>query len=325
MTDARLPVCSVIVCTKDRPDALDRCLAAVGQQDYRPLDVIVVDNAGSDSATREIARRHGATYVFEPHRGLSRARNRGVSASTADVVAFIDDDAVPAPGWLATLAREFADPEVTAATGKIVLKAPNDDPALLAECRAYAERRGGARIVLDRRHPRWFVLCNFGGIGDGGNMAFRRSDFGRWMGFDVRLGRGALIDGGEDQHAFFSLVARGGRMVYTPLAVVEHPTPATTRELRERRRRDLSNAAAYVALLCVEHWEYWPTIAAHLGRWLVRRPVRGTAAVPLVSSREAMRLRWSGLLLYLRSRLSTAREPEVRYRPAVQGSELPGR
>jgi len=325
MTDARRPVCSVIVCTRDRPDALDRCLAALGHQDYPSLDVIVVDNAGSDSATREIARRHGARYVFEPDRGLSRARNRGVSVSTADVVAFVDDDAVPAPGWLASLAREFADSKVSAATGKIVLKAPTDDPALLAECRAYAERRGDERIVLDRRHPRWFVLCNFGGIGDGGNMAFRRSDVSLWMGFDVRLGRGALIDGGEDQHAFFSLIARGGRMVYTPLAVVEHPTPATSGELRERRRRDVSNAAAYVTLLCVEHWEYWPTIAAHLGRWLVRRPVSGTAAAPLVSGGEAMRLRWSGLLLYLRSRFSRAYEPEVGYRPAVQSTELPGR
>jgi len=309
MTDAPLPACSVIVCTKDRPDALDRCLSAVGQQDYPSLDVIVVDNAGSDSAACEVARRHGATYVFEPRRGVSRARNRGVAVSAADVVAFIDDDAVPAPGWLAALAREFADPEVSAATGKIVLKAPSGDPALLAECRTYAERRGDARIVIDQRHPRWFVLCNFGGIGDGGNMAFRRSAFDLWPGFDVRLGRGALIDGGEDQHAFFSLIARGGRIVYTPTAVVEHPTPATRSELRERRRRDVSNAAACVALLCVEHWEFWPAIAAHLGRWLARRPVDGNVAAPLVSTREAMRLRWSGLLLYFRSRLSTAPEP----------------
>jgi hypothetical protein len=52
--------------------------------------------------------------------------------------------------------------------------------------------------VVDRQTPAWFERANFGGIGDGGNMAFRRYAFAVWPGFDVRLGRGALLHGGEE-------------------------------------------------------------------------------------------------------------------------------
>ena len=62
----------------------------------------------------------GARYVLEPRPGLSHARNRGMSVASAPLVAFIDDDAIPATDWLERLTAAFEDPDIAAATGRCV-------------------------------------------------------------------------------------------------------------------------------------------------------------------------------------------------------------
>jgi cellulose synthase/poly-beta-1,6-N-acetylglucosamine synthase-like glycosyltransferase len=143
---------------------------------------------------------------------LSRARNDGALHSDSDIVAYIDDDAIPDPNWLTALAAEFADPNVMAVAGYI-------EPISESEATSGS---GGKLRKVDRNTPRWFAITTFGGIGDGGNMAFRRSAFRLWPGFDERFGLGAILSSGEEHNAFFSLVALGGRCVYTPHAVVRH-------------------------------------------------------------------------------------------------------
>jgi glycosyltransferase involved in cell wall biosynthesis len=119
------PSCTVVICTRDRPEQLDRCLAAVARLAYPHYDVLVVDNAPSDDRTRLVVARHGARYLLEPVTGLSRARNFGACASSSAVVAYLDDDSIPEPAWLDRLALEFRDPEVMAVTGRILAI---DDP-----------------------------------------------------------------------------------------------------------------------------------------------------------------------------------------------------
>src|SRR5256885_1882671 len=114
------PACTVIICTKNRPAELERCLASVSQLDYPRVDVLVVENGPRDSRTCGIAARWGARYTAEPVEGLSRARNRGVQSSAAEIVAFIDDDAVAEAGWLRALVAEFSDPKVMAVGGRVV-------------------------------------------------------------------------------------------------------------------------------------------------------------------------------------------------------------
>src|SRR5919109_5193805 len=94
------PVCTVVVCTRDRPEELKRCLAAVTRMEYSRFDVLVVDNAPMNGGAREIAAHCGARYVVEPVVGLSRARNLGSHACQSEILAYLDDDAVPERGWL---------------------------------------------------------------------------------------------------------------------------------------------------------------------------------------------------------------------------------
>ena len=108
---------SVIVCTKDRPDDLRRCLDSLAALRTVPLELIVVDNSSGDPATAEICRGRSVRYVLESGRGSSRARNRGVAEARGEVVAFTDDDCMVDPGWLDGLADVFDDPLVMAVTG----------------------------------------------------------------------------------------------------------------------------------------------------------------------------------------------------------------
>jgi GT2 family glycosyltransferase len=243
----------VVICTRNRPEHLERCLAAVARLAYPRFDVLVVDNGPSDDRARNITGRWGANYVMEPVVGLSRARNRGARACQSEIVAFVDDDAVPEAAWLSGLASEFRDKRVMAAAGRI--RALEDDieaPRMQATISG-AEYGGPERRVVDRDTPSWFEITNFGGIGDGGNMAFRGGAFDFWTGFDERLGRGALLDAGEEHYAFFSLVERGYRVAYTPYAIVLHPYRHTLEDLRARHLKDLTASAGYIALLFAEH------------------------------------------------------------------------
>lgn len=296
-------MCSVVIPTMSRPAELFRCLEALSEQDYPRIEKVVVDNA-PDAATREIAERFQARYVPEWVPGLSRARNAGAKASLGEIVAFVDDDGVPEPGWVRALAVEFEDPRVGAATGRLrPIEPATDDPMELSERLVPHRPR---RLAVDRLSPQWFQIAAFGGLGNGSNMAFRRSVFSSWPGFDPRLGRGTAIGAGEENYAFFSLVKAGYRVVYTPDAVVRHPYPATLLSLLEQQRRSLSCATAYLSFLMIEEKGYRTATMKYLLEALLgrERPWRGERVTTsdFISGPQKILAMLRGPLLYLRSR-----------------------
>ena len=246
--------CTVVICTRDRPMELQRCLPAVLAQDYGSFDVVVVDNSPTRPVS-EACRLPGVIYLVEPVVGLSCARNRGARAARGDVVVFTDDDAVPDPGWLTALMREFEDPSVHAVAGRIRYMAIDAERNLTADERDAEEppRPWRSWSRFDAGSERWFEDACFGGIGDGANMAFRRKVFDRWPGFDERIGRGQQLTGGEDHFAFLSIVSLGRRVVYTPAAVILHPHPTTPERERTRKLELIRDALAMIVLLWVEH------------------------------------------------------------------------
>ncbi|MGH9524929.1 MAG: glycosyltransferase family 2 protein [Terriglobales bacterium] len=238
-----------MVCTRNRPDELQGCLESIACLRDRPAQVVVVDNASAGCDTRNVAEHWHTTYVIEPVPGLSRARNRGVRTSTSEIIAFVDDDARPDPNWISELAREFEDPQVMAVAGRALPVTVKTDAQKLYSSLGGYDRGYSSRMVLDRQTPNWFEMANFGGIGIGMNMAFRREAFRLWPGFDERLGRGAAVPGNEEHHAFFSLIDRGWRVIYTPSAIVHHPFPSTWEEFREQQLETLSCGFGYLTFL----------------------------------------------------------------------------
>ena len=88
---------SVVIVSRGRPAALIRCLTGVSQLTYPVFEVIVVaDPAGIDAASISTHADHLKLVPFD-EANISKARNAGIAASAGEIVAFIDDDAVPEP------------------------------------------------------------------------------------------------------------------------------------------------------------------------------------------------------------------------------------
>jgi glycosyltransferase involved in cell wall biosynthesis len=96
---------SVVIATRDRAELLAGALRSLGEQRGAPeLELVVVDN-GSRDATAAVAVAAGATYVYEPQPNRARARNAGIAAASGEIIAFVDDDVVVPPFFIAAHAR----------------------------------------------------------------------------------------------------------------------------------------------------------------------------------------------------------------------------
>jgi len=93
MNAANRPLVSVIIPTFNRAWAVERAVDSVLDQDYRPFELIVVDD-GSTDQTAEILARYGnqLTVVCQENRGVSAARNAGIARAEGDLIAFLDSD-----------------------------------------------------------------------------------------------------------------------------------------------------------------------------------------------------------------------------------------
>ncbi|MGH3211471.1 MAG: glycosyltransferase, partial [Trebonia sp.] len=103
---------TVVIPVRDRHAELARCLSGLRDLPH----VIVVDDASADPvAIKRIAEEHGAVVIRRPvNGGPGAARNTGLGAAGTDIVAFLDSDCVPRPGWLEGLLPHFSDPAVGA-------------------------------------------------------------------------------------------------------------------------------------------------------------------------------------------------------------------
>jgi glycosyltransferase involved in cell wall biosynthesis len=270
---------SVVICTRDRPARLERCLRAVTQLDYPAYEVIVVDNAPSDDATKKLAAGFGVRYVVEPVPGLDHARNRGIAESVHDLIAFTDDDTRPDSLWLRHIARAFTVPDVMAVTGLVVPLSLETEAERLFEF-SY----GGMVQALDRRTARgrdlsgWDLLWS-SAYGAGANMAFRREVFESVGTFDPCLDVGTPAGGGGDLDMFHRVLANGHTLVYEPAAIVQHEHRADMRALR-RQLFDNGRGFCVYLMTCARNRTVRPllildfALRAWLRGWVLRRLFR---------------------------------------------------
>ncbi|QUY42726.1 glycosyltransferase family 2 protein [Acaryochloris marina] len=215
---------SLIICTRDRPEYLKRCLQSLQQLTSAANEIIVVDNAPQDDSTQTLIQQfEGVHYLLEPQPGLSHARNTGIQHSQGDIVVFTDDDVCVHPLWLQQLCAGFSSPEIMAVTGIVLPKELETDAQGLFELSYGYLNNGYQPITFEtqffRQHqatavPVW-------DIGAGANMAFRRDIFNQLGGFDLRLGAGAA-GCSEDSEMWYRILAHGGHCRYLPTAVVYH-------------------------------------------------------------------------------------------------------
>lgn len=234
---------TVAVCTRDRPEQLQDCLAAISRLDDHVAEVLLVDNAPSDGRTRQVAEQFPfVRYVCEPRAGLDWARNRALLEAATPLVAFTDDDAIVHPRWIAGLMRTFSEePDAVVVCG-LVVPAELSTPAQLEFERAGGFNRGFRRRyftvditggeVAAGRYP------GTGDVGTGANMAVRRETALALGGFDPALDVGTRTGGGGDLEFYFRALSAGHLVVYEPQAVVRHRHRRSAADLVRQRRGD---------------------------------------------------------------------------------------
>lgn len=114
-----IPV-SVIVVSRGRPDALKLCLTGIEQLFYENFELVVVSDNGGCEAVRGMGLDGAIKLIQFDEANISAARNLGISVANGDIIAFIDDDAVPEPAWLDHLIASFLDPTVSIAGGFVL-------------------------------------------------------------------------------------------------------------------------------------------------------------------------------------------------------------
>ena len=208
---------SLVICTRNRAAALERCLEPVAALRHDgPWELIVVDNGSTDESAAVIARfaARGSIRVRAVEqlvKGLSNARNAGVAAAAGDIVLFTDDDCYVAPDLLDACAVAFADPAVGYATGRVTLHDPDDAAVTVNE--SLEPRRFPPRVFLPA------------GAVKGANLAFRRAALDaiveRGVPFDPLFGSGASFPA-EDADAAQRAALAGWVGVYDPAMAVAH-------------------------------------------------------------------------------------------------------
>lgn len=222
-TARRRPTVSVVICayTMDRWELTLLAIDSVRQQ-QPPVEelIVVIDH---NPALRDRLRAHdpGLQVVDNLEvQGLSGGRNTGVRASRGDCVAFLDDDAVAAPDWIARLVEHLDRPEVIGAGAQVA-------PVWVGTPKAWFPEE-----FL------WVVGCSHRGLPSqaspvrnvsGGGMLLRRAVFDRAGYFSHHLGRtrSALPLGGEETELCIRAHAAWphAELIYEPASVIRHHVP----------------------------------------------------------------------------------------------------
>ncbi|MBV7295640.1 glycosyltransferase family 2 protein [Corynebacterium sp. TAE3-ERU12] len=211
---------SVVLCTDNRADTLPAAVAAILSNEG-DFELVVVDNsaAGDLSFTDPRVR-----VVRAPVRGLSRARNVGISAARGRIIAFTDDDTIVAPDWVAQLCGGFgAADDIVCVTGRTVAFDTSTEIHRWFEEAVGFDKGTTARVwrLGDRDVPPLYPFPA-GCFGSGNNMAFRAEVFAELGGFAEELGAGRGTRGGEDLDMFRRIILAGGAIGYVPAACARH-------------------------------------------------------------------------------------------------------
>lgn len=238
---------SLVICTRDRAEALRQTLMALAEVDIPPdlpTELLVVDN-GSTDHTRMVVEecalpQMDVRYLFQPEPGLSRSRNAALAEARGQFFLFTDDDIRPPADWVTGMCGPLIRGEADAVAGGVRF-APHLNRFWMEE--AHRGRLADSSKLNPDAPDRMI----------GASMAFSRNVLQNVAGFDTELGAGAL---GMGEETLFSLQLReAGRRIVGALDVkVEHHFE----ESRLLRASFFSSAEKFgrTAAYYRYHWEH---------------------------------------------------------------------
>jgi glycosyltransferase involved in cell wall biosynthesis len=208
---AQQPFISIVVPTYNRPEQVTVLLESLVRQTYSPsrFEVIVVDDGGDQPLTLEVKpyeEQLDVTLLTQDNAGPANARQNGIDVARGKILAFLDDDCVPAPNWLQILEKaSFAARDC--AIGGQTLNALPENPYSTASQLLITYMYG--YYNRDPCCSRFFAT---------NNLAFPADHFRAIGGLDVSWS----LYGGEDRDLSRRWLDRGYRMIYVPQLMVYH-------------------------------------------------------------------------------------------------------
>ena len=200
MPTVKEPVISVVIPTFNRCNLLINCLLALEQQTFpfKNFEIIVVDDGSTDQTENMVGdfikkTKSNCKYYKIKHSGPSRARNKGIEMAKGEIIAFTDDDCIPAPDWLENIYNTFIlNRKLLAVGGKTITFNNHITPF---------------SHWIEDDHPYSFPSCN---------IAVLKNVLIQINGFDENLFPN------EDWDLVFK-IRKIGKIIYNPKVIVIHP------------------------------------------------------------------------------------------------------
>ncbi|HWE95274.1 MAG TPA: glycosyltransferase [Tepidisphaeraceae bacterium] len=299
-SDAKLPMCSIVICSYNGASTIDACLRSMEKLRYPgEYEIIFVDDGSTDGTQQILKKYPRVRNIRQRNMGLSYARNVGMEAARGEIVVYTDGDCEADEDWLYYLALAFQ------RGGFVGMGGPNlipDEESWVADCVGLSPG-GPTHVMLDDREAEHVPGCN---------MAFLKWALQSVNGFDPQFRKA-----GDDVDMIWRLQDRGYSIGFAPAAQVWHYRRNTVQAyLKQQRGYGQAEAMLkfkhpdHFNILGASHWRgrIYGTdgVGIRVGRDVIYHGVFGTGLFQTIYRRQAsvflamlMSIEWQLLAMFM--------------------------
>lgn len=284
---------TAVVCTRNRGAMVADAVRTILANDHPDFELIVIDQSTNDhtkEALAQFSENPRLRYVHSADRGLSNARNLGISMARSNKVAMTDDDCTVPTDWLSRMERALDNTERVAIVIGNVFAAPYDRSKGFVPNYTQASSFL-ATSVRDKHRIEGMAAC----------MGISVDACSKLSGFDPCLGAGSRFHSADETDIIIRALQAGYRVLETPEVVVTHQGLRTWDEADSTAYKYLYGIGAAVAKhIRSGNWTIMYVAAALAGRWMFGHPVMDYGFQP------GRRVRLLGFLRGFKAGMSTS-------------------
>ncbi len=237
---------SVVIPAYNCEQTINDVIAAIKNQTFSPVEIIVIDDGSLDSTAKRIKNYPDVKYFFQENAGPAVARNHGLKQAQYDVVFFTDSDCVARKDWIEKAVKHFKDEKIAAVCGGYGIA---NAESLLARC-VFSE--------ISYRHEN--LVSEFPKVFGSYNVGIRKDVFERAGGFNEEYRRAS----GEDNDLSYKIIQSGGSIYFEKKAIVDHYHPEVlSKYLKEQFRHGFWRAKMYKAhpkMMRGDEYTFWKDV-----------------------------------------------------------------